>query len=223
VKYYTYIAVDLRKPGRYSFEGLPFSFLYEPFYVGKGKEYRWRQRTHKNAHVRHLMKILGDPTKYTILLEADSSETALQREQDVIRLIGRKDFGIGPLLNLTDGGEGTVGWKMPSEVKEKIFSKTRGRKRTDEFKQMRRKVMLGTTRTEIANKRTSLSMVNRGKGDVWWMVHPNGKNEITNCLTSFCRKYSLPNNFVRDGKAKGFYGRRIVWRRDPYRWEYEDI
>ena len=34
--HYTYIYLDPRKPGKFSYPNLKMSFLYEPFYVGKG-------------------------------------------------------------------------------------------------------------------------------------------------------------------------------------------
>ena len=36
--YYTYIYLDPRKPGNYYYSGLTVCFLFEPFYVGKGKK-----------------------------------------------------------------------------------------------------------------------------------------------------------------------------------------
>ena len=35
--HYVYAYLDPRKPGKYSYKGLNVSFLYEPFYIGKGK------------------------------------------------------------------------------------------------------------------------------------------------------------------------------------------
>ena len=35
--YYNYVYLDPRKPGRYIYDDINVSFLYEPYYVGKGK------------------------------------------------------------------------------------------------------------------------------------------------------------------------------------------
>ena len=37
-EFYVYIYLDPRKPGKYTYEDL--CFLYEPFYIGKGKNNR---------------------------------------------------------------------------------------------------------------------------------------------------------------------------------------
>ena len=87
-----------------------------PFYVGKGCGGRYRDvgSRHYNKHLfntiqkirktEHLRVI--DFTKF--LYEGLNSEDALQHEIRLIREIGRKDLKTGPLLNLTEGGDGVV-------------------------------------------------------------------------------------------------------------------
>ena len=36
--FYNYIYLDPRKPGKYSYNNLPFSLLYKPYYVGKEED-----------------------------------------------------------------------------------------------------------------------------------------------------------------------------------------
>jgi len=36
-EYYVYCYMDPRKPGKYTYDGLDICFLWEPFYIGKGK------------------------------------------------------------------------------------------------------------------------------------------------------------------------------------------
>ena len=45
-KFYTYIYLDPRKKGQYSYD-INMSFLYEPFYVGKGCGYRMNNHLNK--------------------------------------------------------------------------------------------------------------------------------------------------------------------------------
>lgn len=61
-RYYLYALLDTRKPGVFDYNGLHFNFLYEPFYIGKGKGYRYLQHfketiesTHNDFKVRDYM------------------------------------------------------------------------------------------------------------------------------------------------------------------------
>ena len=67
------------------------------------------------------------------LFEKLEYETAIKLEIEIISKIGRKDLDKGPLVNLTDGGEGTI--NMSDEIKNKISKKLKGKKRTIESKE----------------------------------------------------------------------------------------
>lgn len=55
-----------------------------------------------------------------------TQEEANELESFVIQEYGRKDCNIGCLVNLTDGGEGTLGYKMSQSQKDKIGDRNRG-------------------------------------------------------------------------------------------------
>ena len=96
----------------------------EPYYVGKGKNDRINQP--------HGDYITLPPLEKRVYLKSGLSEKdAFKHEVYLINTIGRKDLGLGPLLNRTNGGDGTSGWVMPEETKEKISSSKRGKKRPD--------------------------------------------------------------------------------------------
>ena len=89
----------------------------EPFYVGKGgrnsraldhvKEARNTKRlTHKLNVIRSMDRV-GGAIKYVFEIDFSDEASALARERELIRLIGRHDLKLGPLTNQTDGGEGT--------------------------------------------------------------------------------------------------------------------
>lgn len=111
--FYTYIYYD---PSRNN----------EPIYVGKGKDNRaWSHLKSKKKHP--FIQRLGSMERAGIypvigLYAVDNEELSLLVEEELIAKIGRKDLGLGTLLNLTDGGEGVSGRISPHtpETKEKM-------------------------------------------------------------------------------------------------------
>lgn len=93
-----------------------------PCYVGKGKGDRWRQFGARSN--RHLLRIIAKAERLGLdlpiikvrenLTEAD----AFQTERALIGAIGRGKRG--PLVNLTDGGEGWAGGKHTQKTKDTI-------------------------------------------------------------------------------------------------------
>lgn len=117
--YYTYIYLDPRKPGVYTYklsDNENFIFDYEPFYIGKGKKNRDKHhlylRTSSKTHNKYLTskirKIIKDTGKNPIIqrcLDKVSEQEALNLEVKLIKHIGRKDLKTGSLCNHSDGGE----------------------------------------------------------------------------------------------------------------------
>ena len=105
------------------------------FYIGKGKKYR---PTHHQLHARRgseyyvhrkIRKILslGGRVDIELLLETDDEQEALNKEVEMIAFYGREN-----LTNLTDGGEGSSGFKHSQESKEKLRQQKIGKKLTPE-------------------------------------------------------------------------------------------
>lgn len=109
--HYVYIYLDPRKPGFFSY-GETISFLYEPFYVGKGKgnraeshlrETTWRHNVsyRNNIKVNKIKKIIETGMIPFILMVDYGSETdMLIREEELINCIGRSIDNSGPLTNI---------------------------------------------------------------------------------------------------------------------------
>ena len=145
------------------------------FYVGKGNTSRTRLADHiRNA--RHLIegKPLSDrnrlkagvirklletgkvPLQVTVF-ESESEEEALAFEVKLISFYGKRIDGKGPLCNLTDGGEGTVGFKMSPESRNKISIAATGRRHSDASRKLmseiaRDKRHSADTRKKIGDK-----------------------------------------------------------------------
>lgn len=100
-----------------------------PYYIGKGKGRRMYEK-----HGNHIA--IPKDNRYIVILESNLSNTgALALERRYIRWYGRVDNRTGILRNLTDGGEGTGGYIVSEETKQKISKATKGRKHSEESKQ----------------------------------------------------------------------------------------
>jgi hypothetical protein len=116
MKHYIYVFCDPRKPGKYEY-GL-YVFNFEPFYVGSGKDNRYKRHldksqlnlnynTIKNGKLKHIIESGYNPLEYVvILINGLTEDIARSKEMEVVKEIGRINLGTGPLANLTDGGEG---------------------------------------------------------------------------------------------------------------------
>lgn len=129
-KYYVYIYLDPRKPGNFNYEKYHFDF--EPFYVGKGKGKRaWdhlkKNPQKKNKRYYKIQKILreGYVLNPILIIENISDKEACLKEIELISLIGREDLKLGPLINLTNGGEGTSGRPYVNPYKNKTEEEMR--------------------------------------------------------------------------------------------------
>lgn len=100
----------------------------EPFYVGQGKN----KRAYEKNKYRRSQYWINVSNKYgvdIIFLEKDLTfEESLEKEIYWIKRIGRKTFNNGPLINLTDGGEGFRGYKHTEENKKKYSINKLGNK-----------------------------------------------------------------------------------------------
>ncbi|WP_372724173.1 GIY-YIG nuclease family protein [Immundisolibacter sp.] len=104
----------LRKRARTSYTYVLRRPAGEPFYVGKGIGFRVLNheieadgdgKSYKLNVIRQI-RAQGGEILYEIDLFHPNETEALARERALIMSIGRAEFGLGPLTNLTDGGEG---------------------------------------------------------------------------------------------------------------------
>ena len=120
------------------------------FYVGIGKPSRPKCRRGRNRFWKHVVDKYG----YDIIIE--ESELTLDQanilEKYWINRIGRRDLGLGPLVNLTDGGDGMSGYQHKPETIERIRSSCKGKsawnkgiKDKEETKAKKSKSLMGNT------------------------------------------------------------------------------
>lgn len=130
---YVYAYLDPRKPGKYCYEECIFD--YEPFYVGCGKnnrllshlkEAKGKGHNHKLNKIRKLTTMNLEPIIITIqtgMTDADAKNL----EKRLISLIGRHDLKKGPLTNLTDGGDGVMGYTISEKTKKRWSTNRKGK------------------------------------------------------------------------------------------------
>jgi hypothetical protein len=121
-----------------------------PYYIGKGIGRRIN-KPHGYVPV--------PPSNRRIFLKQNMTESdALRHERYIISIVGRKNIGTGPLINITEGGEnGGGGWNKGMTMN---FSPDRGDKISQSLKGYKK-----TTEhlTNISNSRMGIEPWNKGK------------------------------------------------------------
>jgi group I intron endonuclease len=127
--YYVYVYLDPTKKCKSTYSNI--SFLYEPFYIGKGKgerhidhlrPYKLNKKTYISNRINKIKKSNVNPFIIKIK-ENITEEEALSIEVFFISLIGRRNLNTGTLVNITDGGEGVSGLKHTLESRLKMSNK----------------------------------------------------------------------------------------------------
>ncbi len=178
--FYVYCYFNPLKPSIIHEEG------FEPFYVGKGKNERSISHLfpssiksdpnkHKTNTIKKILKTNQNPI-IKIMSTHEIEEDANQAEKLLIKQYGRADQQLGPLCNMTDGGEGTSGKVFTAEYRAKLsngtknaiaegrlqvssaFTKSRlGKKDSNETKQKRINSRAGYTHSEETKMKLSLA------------------------------------------------------------------
>ena len=145
----------------------------EVFYVGIGSDSRNQRAFNKLNRTKFWKSVLAKTEiKVEILKENISWDDACKLEKQLIKKYGRKDLGLGTLVNLTDGGDGANGCKRTDEHKKILSERMKGKKlslgikRTAEHKnkisqQMKgKRYALGLKRTDEHKRKISEGVKN---------------------------------------------------------------
>ncbi|MCK9532489.1 MAG: NUMOD3 domain-containing DNA-binding protein [Gammaproteobacteria bacterium] len=166
--FYVYAYLDPRKPGNFSYNGENFDF--EPFYIGmgKGKRYQAHLKTDslnsncnpiKNGKIKHILD-LGQKPIIIKLKENLSKQEAQLWEIHFIKVIGRYNLNLGPLSNLTNGGESTAGMIHSESTKQLLSQQRKGKPKT-EAQMAAPQHQKGRTISEETKKKISNSLKGR--------------------------------------------------------------
>ncbi len=124
-----------------------------PFYIGKGSSKRLTSIKRNKFHSSVTSKY--PDWERIVLFEAESENEAHDFERSAIAKIGRRDLGLGPLVNLTDGGEGKAGKIISNETLLKMKSAAKKRGINPEIAAMGRLAKVGKPISEETRKRLS--------------------------------------------------------------------
>lgn len=131
------------------------------FYVGKGRERRaWRIQERNMRHRRVVAKLRknGGDVSVSILADRLSEEFSFALEKK--RIAYWRSVGI-ELANLTEGGEGSVGYTPTPETLVKMAEAQKGKRRTPETRARMSAAATGRRHTEETRKK--LSEIGKGK------------------------------------------------------------
>lgn len=143
-RFYVYVFLDPTKPGYYKYG--KYEFYYCPFYIGKGhgkRIYESKCECQSNSFkYKKIQKLKRSNLKPLTLkyIENLTEKESFDLEINMIKTIGRRDKKLGPLTNLTDGGEGHYGYIC-----------------SEELKTIRRKNQTGKRLSEKSKKKISVS------------------------------------------------------------------
>lgn len=124
----------------------------EIFYVGKGRKWRENEKHGRNKHWLNIVAKHG----FTVCIVAAnlSNEDACAFEKLLIQKLGRET-----LVNYTDGGDGSEGYRHTEQAKLKmrgrVFTEEHKKKLSEAKKKNNPRYWLNKTRSEETNKKIS--------------------------------------------------------------------
>lgn len=161
-----------------------------PFYVGKGTRKRMKDfyTTRSDWH-KHITAKYGRKNILFSFIECSSEEIAFELEKGLIKTFKNSDYS---LCNLSDGGNGPIGYKPTPETIAKIAAKNRGRVQSAEERAKRSMLSKGTKKPPFSEEhKKKLGLLAKGKR--WYN---NGKNIV------FCFEGRQPSGYVHGRKNR---------------------
>ena len=108
----------------------------EIFYIGIGKTKNYKRAYRKDNRTTHWKNIVNKANyKVEIIIENLSWKDACELEILLISEYGRKDLGLGTLVNMTNGGDGATNKIWTIESRKKMSISSTGKKMSEEAKE----------------------------------------------------------------------------------------
>ena len=134
--FYVYVYLNPLIKGKFEYDNIKFD--YEPFYVGKGKNNRYKYHLYdkklktKNSKNKLINEIKINNLQPLVLkiYENLNEIDAYEKEKEIIGKIGCIIYNNGPLTNLTRGGDGIYSAIISEKTRKKcsVAGKRNGRK-----------------------------------------------------------------------------------------------
>lgn len=191
---------------------------YEIFYVGIGKSIKRANQKSKTKRSKFWFNVVNK-TDYVveILVEDISWDEACELEKLLISEYGRRDLGLGNLVNLTDGGEdppknfGDKNYSRTEEGRRKISEFMKGRKTSTEtkIKQSNSKKEKGIIPPSRKGKKNSKESILKQSLSISGSKHWSSKKVIcieTNKLWGSIVECAVDNNLPKSSLAAKLNG-----------------
>jgi hypothetical protein len=142
----------------------------EVFYIGKG--YRMSKshsvRSHEKYGRNKWWKSIVDKNKgnynIEIIYECETEQEVNKKEIEFIELYGRRDLGKGTLVNLTNGGDGSINVKVSEETRKKLSIAFSGEKHPNFGKKLSKQ----TCQKKSESMKNSYKNLAGKKLPEWW-------------------------------------------------------
>lgn len=108
----------------------------QPFYIGIGSDCDYARAHERNNRRNNIWNSIASKSEYRIeiLIDDITWEEACEKEKEFIQMYGRISNGTGVLSNMTDGGDGILGYEHSFESRNKMSNRKVGIKRSDILK-----------------------------------------------------------------------------------------
>jgi hypothetical protein len=181
----------------------------EPFYVGIGSKSNRKHPHHKSEYRRAyetnrkesiIWNIITSKTEHRveILYESDDYEFIKQKEIEFICLYGRLNKNTGCLANMTDGGDGFIGYVPSKEIIEIFVKRITGRKQSKSEIEKRINSRKGYTHSE--ETKIKISKSHKGKKVSKEHIEKLHKGQIL-AQSKPIDQYDLNGNFIKSWQS----------------------
>ena len=175
-----------------------------PCYIGKGRGNRWRQEkrpTNKQLD-RIIAKAACELPKVRIRHGLTNAE-AYEIEKAFIKAIGRGKNG--PLVNLTDGGEGAEGYVHTKKSRRKMSKKGKGKPKSEAHKEAIR-VGVAAYHARMTNEEKEHRSAVIQVATIEAMANPDVKKKISDKLSGTV--HSAERRLITSNSLKAMYENR---------------